>query len=176
MDKQKVTYFPRYWVFFLIFLSIVSTGFATLASARELNLYDLDRAHDDGVQRSYGATRLKSTVRNRCKSCEQKETDSISEYLGRVLKQNSSASYESKIESIIFADSKFVNGCWQKANKKGLEMFFTIDESGSAVDFAWFPKSRVGKCIKRHISKIEFPGLEKPHHAWLGASGGTPTQ
>lgn len=176
MDKQKVTFSPRYWVFLLIFLSIVSTGFATLASARELNLYDLDRAYDADVKRGYGPTRLKSTVRNRCKSCKKKEADAISVYLARVLKQKSLASYETKIESIIFADSKFVNGCWQKANKKGLEIFFTIDESGSATDFAWFPKGRVGKCIKRHISKIEFPGLDKPHHAWLGGSGGTPAQ
>lgn len=173
MDKQKVTYFPRYWVFFLIFLSVVSAGIGTLASARELNQYDLERASGVNVQRIYRATRLKPIERKRCKSCGQKEADAISEYLGRVLKEKGSASYKSEIESIIFADSKFVNGCWQKANKKGLEIFFTIDESGSANDFAWFPKHRVGKCIKRHISKIEFPGIDKPHHAWLVASDGT---
>ena len=172
MDKQKVTYFPRYWVFFLIFLLIVSTGFATLANARLLNQYDLDRAYG-GVERGYSAARLKKTERKRCKSCGQKEADAISKYMGRVLKDKDSASYDSEIESIILADSKFVNGCWKKANKKGLDIFFTIDESGTASDFAWFPKHRAGKCIKRHISKIEFPNLDKPHHAWLVASGGT---
>ena len=171
MDKQKVTYFPRYWVFFLIFLLIVSTGFATLANAR-LNQYDLDRAYG-GVERHYTPERLIKTERKRCKSCGQKEADAISKYMGRVLKDKDSASFDSEIESIILADSKFVNGCWKKANKKGLDIFFTIDESGTASDFAWFPKHRAGKCIKRHISKIEFPDLDKPHHAWLVASGGT---
>lgn len=123
MDKQKVTYFSRYWVFLLIFVLIVSTGFTTLVSAREFNQYDLDQAYGTGVERSYGATRLKATERKRCKSCEQKEADVISEYLDRVLKEKGSVSYDSKIESIIFADSKFVNGCWKKANKKRLEIF-----------------------------------------------------
>lgn len=171
MDKQKITYFSRYWVFSLFFLSLVSAGFTTLANAQGLDHFGLDRTYGDTVQRSYAPTRLKGVERKGCKSCEQKEAEAISKYLGRVLKEEGSASYDSKIESIIFADSKFVNGCWKKANKKGLEIFFTIDESGSASDFAWFPKHGVGKCIKRHISKIEFPDIDKPHYAWLVASG-----
>lgn len=173
MDRQKVRHSSRYWVFVVIFLSIAHGGFATLANAQGWNLSDLDQAYGVGVQRSYGSTRVKKTDRMRCKSCEQKEAEAISEYLDRTLKEKGSASYKREIESIIFADSKFVNGCWKKANKKRLEVFFTIDESGLASDFAWFPKHKVGKCIERHISKIEFPNLNKPHHAWLVASGNT---
>lgn len=166
MDKQKETVFPRYRVMVLL-LPIFSAWFLTSAQAQDLGLHHLQQSFNLNSSRG---SRIKAVENRRCKSCEEKEANAKFEYLDRVLSEQGSASYQKEVESMIFTDEKFINGCWKKANKKGIEFFFTIDNSGEANDFAWFPKHRVGKCLKRHISKIEFPTIEKPHHARLVAS------
>lgn len=167
MDKQKVTHVPIYLAILLLCLSIFNTWVVPLASAQQLDMRHLDQSYK--VERSRGS-RLKEIEYKRCKFCKEKEDIAKFEYLERALTEPGSTSYQNKIESMIFTDTKFINGCWKNADDKGIEIFFTIGESGEASDFAWFPKHRAGKCIKQHISKIEFPGLDKPHHAWLIAS------
>ncbi len=170
MNKRRATLVSSHLVVVLLSLSIFNTWLVASASAQSLNLRHLDQAYK--VERGRGS-RLKDVEDRRCKSCEEKEADAKFEYLERVLTEQGSSSYQNQIESMIFTDAKFVKGCWKNANDKGIEIFFTVDETGEANDFAWFPKLRAGKCIKRHIAKIEFPGTDKPHHAWLVASGAT---
>lgn len=167
MDKQNTKLTASRFLISAFILSLFQIGLMATTSAQQIKLRHLDEAYN--VERSRGS-RLKEIEYRRCKGCEEKESKAKLKYLERVLSEEGSASYQSEIESLIFTDSKFANGCWKKANKKGMEIFFTIDKSGSAGDFAWFPKNKAGKCVKKHISKIEFPDIEKPHHAWLVAS------
>ena len=164
MDKQKVTRLPRQLVLPLLLVSIFNPWLVETTSAQQLDVRHLEQSYNVKTNRG---SRIKEPEHRRCKPCEEKETKAKLEYLERVLTEQGSANYQNEIEAIIFTDKKFVNGCWKKANKKGMEIFFTINNSGIVNDFAWFPKYRAGKCIERHISKIEFPDPGKPHHAWL---------
>jgi len=148
----------------LLFLLIYNPWVVTAANAQGQDRFKLDQRYKITYTL---ASRLKPVEARTCNYCEENRTKAKLKYLERVLADEASTSYQKEIESMIFTNAEFVNGCWKKANTKGMEFFFTVSESGEASDFAWFPKNRAGKCIKRHISKIEFPGIDKPHHAWL---------
>jgi len=167
MYKPKVTHIPSLVLVLSLCLIGPNHWLMTAANAQQLDRWQLDRSYK--IERGPGS-RLPPVSQRNCRYCQEKERDTKFEYLKRVLTEQGSSSYQNKIESMIFTDAKFVNGCWKNAYDKGIEIFFTINESGEASDFAWFPKHKAGKCIKRYISKIEFPGIEKPHHAWIVAS------
>ena len=167
MDKQKVKNAPSQIVIPLLYLLIYSFGAVTTANAQEYDRWRLEKLPN--VERGTGS-RLAPVRDRECRYCKDNEANIKIKYLKRVLSEKGSTSYQKEIESMIFTNSEVVNSCWKNANGKGLEFFFTVNESGQARDFAWFPKHKVGKCVKRHISKIEFPSLDKPHHAWLVAS------
>ena len=168
MDKQIATRVLSSKVMPLLCLLIFSPYVSTTTNAQEVDRWQLQKQHQLG--RSIGS-RL-TPVRNRnCKYCEEKEVTAKLEYQARVLSGEDSIEYQKEIESMIFTNDKFVNGCWKNANAKGVEVFFTVSESGKASDFAFFPKNKVRRCIKRHIAKIEFPSIDEPHHAWLVTSG-----
>ena len=154
--------------FFILGLYVSSLLVITSVEAQVIQLDRLDRNYK--VTRSDG-TRIGQLKNKSCRNCSARETNEKSVYLKRVMTDHSSNAYQRAIELQIFADQKFVNGCWSKAIDKGMEFFFTVDETGSAVDFAWFPKERAGKCIKRHIADIAFPQQQKPHHSWLLVTG-----
>ena len=164
MDKQNLISALSQKGIALLCLLIFSSWLMPPANAQEVEdlLFNAERS---------SGSRIKDANDTRCKKCEENEANAKLEYLERVLSSEASNSYQKKIESMIFSNEKFVNGCWKNANDKGVEIFFTVSESGQASDFAFFPKHRVRKCIRRHISKIEFPSIDKPHHAWLVASG-----
>jgi len=168
MGKQKFAYAPSQLVILLLCISIFNPWITSAADAQQVDVRRLDQYYK--VERSNG-TRLDKIKNRRCKSCEEEEANAKSEYLQRAISGGSSVTYQREIESLIFADSKFVNRCWKNAIDNGMEFFFTVEESGVASDFAWFPKQSAGRCIKKHISKIEFPTLDKPHHSWLVVSG-----
>lgn len=152
----------------LLGLMLCSPMITTTSDAQTVQLERPDRNYK--VKRSDG-TRIEKLRNKKCRNCSARDTNEKSEYLKRVMTEHSSNSYQRVVETQIFADAKFVNGCWKNALDKGMEFFFTVSEIGVPSDFAWFPKERAGKCIKRHISSIEFPKLEKPHHSWLLVTG-----
>ena len=168
MHYVKFTKAPRKRSCLLLGLILCIPLAVKTAAAQTVQLEQLDRNYK--VVRSDG-TRIKKLRNTNCSNCSASVTNEKSEYLSRVISGNSSREYERVVESHVFADTKFVNGCWKDAIDKGMEFFFTISETGVASDFAWFPKHGTGKCIKRHIAAIEFPEPEKPHHSWLLVTG-----
>ena len=168
MGNLKVTHVLSQVAILLLCALGFNPWIITAANAQGLDKWQLERSYK--VEPGSGS-RLKTLGARECKSCAEKELKVKFEYLKRALSGESSSNYQKEIESIIFANAKFVNGCWKNAYDKGMEIFFTVSESGKASDFAWFPKHKAGKCIKQHVSKIEFPGVDKPYHAWLVVSG-----
>ena len=167
MVEQKTTRAQKLIAILLLCLLGLNISFIKESNASQLDFEQLNQ--NNKVQRGSGS-RLESPEHRRNKSYEEKDLDKKFEYLKRVLSGERSSTYQTEIESMILSDNKFVKRCWKKANNNGVEVFFTINESGNVTDLAWFPKHRAGKCIKRHISKIEFPEIEKPYHAWLTVS------
>ena len=167
MRKIDFTFTSNRKLLLLLGLLFCSPWATSTVKAQTVNL-PLDRNYK--IERSDG-TRLKQLSNNKCRNCSAKLTAEKLQYLTRVITENPSNEYQRAIELQIFADAKFVNGCWKKAIDKGMEFFFTVSETGVPSDFAWFPKERAGKCIKRHIASIEFPELNKPHHSWILVTG-----
>jgi hypothetical protein len=168
MQFAEFTYASSLKAIFLLGLLLCSPMTVTTAEAQTVQLERLDRNHD--VKRSNG-TRTEKLRNLNCRNCSVEATNEKAEYLKRVVTEHSSNEYQRAVEAQIFADTKFVNGCWKNALDKGMEFFFTVAETGVATDFAWFPKEHAGKCIERHISSIGFPQLNKPHHSWLLVTG-----
>ncbi|MFT5610883.1 MAG: hypothetical protein ACI9WC_003240 [Arenicella sp.] len=152
----------------LLGLALCSPMAITSVKAQAIHFERLDQNFK--IKRSNGS-RIEKLKNLNCNNCSADATNEKSEYLKRVMTEHASNEYQRTVESQIFADTKFVNGCWKEAIDKGMQFFFTVAETGIATDFAWFPKERAGKCIKRHISTIGFPQLKKPHHSWLLVTG-----
>lgn len=106
----------------------------------------------------------------RCKACEERERETRFDYLSRAIASKGSAEYQNTVTSLILADEKFVKQCWARLSKREIEIFFTINEQGKAEDFAWFPNKTYGKCLSKHVTKIDFPKPEKAHYSWMVAS------
>ncbi|MFT5136103.1 MAG: hypothetical protein ACI9XU_000491 [Arenicella sp.] len=168
MHFAKFTYVSELKVILLLGLAICSPMAITSVEAQTIQLKRLGQNFK--IKRSNGS-RIEKLKNLNCNNCSAEATNEKSEYLKRVMTEHASNEYQRTVESQIFADTEFVNGCWKDAIDKGMEFFFTVAETGVATDFAWFPKERAGKCIKRHISTIGFPQLEKPHHSWLLVTG-----
>ena len=168
MQLAEFTYISNRKTILLLGLLLCSPMAVTTVEAHTIQLDRLDRNYT--VKRSDGS-RLDQLRNTKCRNCSEKVAHEKSKYLKRVVTQHSSNEYQKAVESLIFADTKFVNGCWKNAIDKGMEFFFTVSETGATTDFAWFPKEHAGKCIKRHISSIEFPQPTKPHHSWILVTG-----
>lgn len=169
MHLKQFEYISNSKMVLFIGLILCSPLATTYVEAQTVGLVDRpDRNYT--VTRS-GGTRIKTLRNSRCSNCSIRDTNQKSEYLKRVMTEHSTNKYQTQLETQIFADTKFVNGCWKNAIDRGMEFFFTVSETGVASDFAWFPKEQAGKCIKRHIASIAFPLLQKPHHSWLLVTG-----
>lgn len=116
--------------------------------------------------KSHGS-RIDRSKLDKCEGCERDWAPERFEYLSRIANTESSKQFQKLLEQKIFADEKFTTKCWNPATEKQIDFFFTVSPDGKAKDFAWFPKDRAAKCIKRHISKLELPQPEQPHHSWL---------
>lgn len=170
-----MTFRTNYSYFGIALLAVFSLLSCTIANASNHDLIrsgelmrQLDR--ENKVKTSRGASRLKDRQDLRCKSCEERERQARFEYLSRAIAAQSSSEYQKRVKKIILADEKFVKNCWSRLSKREIEVFFTINEDGKAEDFAWFPKKTYGKCLSKHVTKIEFPKPEKAHYSWMVTS------
>ena len=155
----------------LMLISVI--GVSTVAASNDgmssgSLMQSLER--DNKVKKSFYPSRLDKQKERRCKSCEERERDTRFEYLSRVIAENSSSEYQKQVKRLVLADEKFVRNCWSRLSKRETEVFFTINEDGRAEDVAWFPKRTFGKCLSKHVTKIEFPKPPRTHYSWIVTS------